>query len=172
MGVALIKGEGSNKRHLAQWLALLQFSKEASMNLVVVGISHKQAPVKELTNHITRTRASRRWRARIKNEEMHLFRTRQEQLNVVPTIVSLRRRVEEIRQGEMKRLRHMFGDLSADQEAALDALTHGLVNKILHTPFTELKHAAARPDRSEFIDVVQTIFHLQAISPTRPAPII
>jgi glutamyl-tRNA reductase len=35
------------------------------------------------------------------------------------------------------------------------------VNKILHTPFTELKQAALRPDRSEFIDVVRTIFHLQ-----------
>jgi glutamyl-tRNA reductase len=97
----------------------------------------------------------------ILDEEMELFRERQEQLNVVPTIVSLRRRVEEIRQAEMKRMRRTFGDLTPDQERALEALTQGLVNKILHTPFTELKHAALRPDRSEFIDVVRTIFHLQ-----------
>jgi len=58
-------------------------------------------------------------------------------------------------------MRRMFGELTAEQEQALEALTHGLVNKILHTPFTELKHAALRPDRSEFIDVVRTIFHLQ-----------
>jgi glutamyl-tRNA reductase len=129
--------------------------------------------LKELTNHNLHAREQAMEAAnQILNEEMDLFRARQEQLNVVPTIVSLRRRVEEIRQGEMKRLRHMFGELSAEQEAALDALTQGLVNKILHTPFTELKHAAVRPDRSEFIDVVQTIFHLQAVPPTRPAPII
>jgi glutamyl-tRNA reductase len=109
--------------------------------------------------------------AHILDEEMELFRARQEQLNVVPTIVSLKRRIEEIRHAEMKRVRHMFGELSEEQEQALDALTQGLVNKILHTPFTELKQAAGRPDRSEFIGVVQTIFHLQEVSPTRPAPI-
>jgi glutamyl-tRNA reductase len=101
----------------------------------------------------------------ILNEEMELFRERQEQLNVVPTIVSLRRRVEEIRQAEMKRMRRMFGELTPEQERALEALTHGLVNKILHTPFTEIKQAALRPDRSEFIDVVRTIFHLQEDTP-------
>jgi glutamyl-tRNA reductase len=99
--------------------------------------------------------------ARILDEEIALFRERQEQLNVVPTIVSLRRRVEEIRQAEMKRMRRLFGELTPEQERALEALTQGLVNKILHTPFTELKQAASRPDRSEFLGVVRTIFHLQ-----------
>jgi glutamyl-tRNA reductase len=105
----------------------------------------------------------------ILDEEMELFRARQEQLNVVPTIVCLKRRVEEIRQAEMKRMRRMFGELTPDQERALEALTHGLVNKILHTPFTELKQAAGRPDRTEFIDVVRTIFHLQENSPNPTA---
>jgi len=49
-------------------------------------------------------------------EEIEIFRERQEQLNVVPTIVSLRRRVEEIRQAEMKRMRRMFGELTPDQK--------------------------------------------------------
>jgi glutamyl-tRNA reductase len=105
---------------------------------------------------------------RILDEEITLFRERQEQLNVVPTIVSLRRRVEEIRQAEMRRMRRMFGELTPEQERALEALTHGLVNKILHTPFTELKQAASRPDRSEFIEVVRTIFHLPVDS-SKPA---
>ena len=108
----------------------------------------------------------------ILDEEIDLFRARQEQLNVVPTIVCLKRRVEEIRQSEMKRMRRMFGELTPDQEQAIEALTHGLVNKILHTPFTELKQAAGRPDRSEFIDVVRTIFHLQENSPNPASAII
>ena len=98
---------------------------------------------------------------KILEEELALFRERQEQMNVVPTIVSLRRRVEEIRQAEVKRMRRLFGELTPEQERALEALTQGLVNKILHTPFTELKQAALRPDRSEFINVVRTIFHLE-----------
>ena len=124
---------------------------------------------------VTRHNLSERQKAmeaadRILEEELALFRERQEQLNVVPTIVSLRRRVEEIRQAEMKRMRRTFGDLTPDQERALEALTQGLVNKILHTPFTEIKHAALRPDRTEFIDVVRTIFHLQEDA-TKPATI-
>jgi glutamyl-tRNA reductase len=101
---------------------------------------------------------------RIIAEEAALFRERQAQLNVVPTIVSLRRRIEQIRQSELKRTRHLFGELTPQQEQALEALTQGLVNKFLHTPFTELKQAAARPDRSEFLDVVRTIFHLEEAS--------
>ncbi|MGO8816170.1 MAG: glutamyl-tRNA reductase [Terriglobia bacterium] len=108
----------------------------------------------------------------ILSEEMDLFLARQEQLNVVPTIVSLKRRVEEIRQAEMKRMRRMFGELTPDQERALEALTQGLVNKILHTPFTELKHAALRPDRTEFIDVVRTIFHLQEDTPKQASAVV
>ena len=93
--------------------------------------------------------------------ETEMFRERQAQLNVVPTIVSLRRRFEQIRRAELARTRCLFGGLTPEQEKALETLTQGLVNKILHSPFTELKQAASRPDRSEFLDVVRTIFHLE-----------
>jgi len=99
-------------------------------------------------------------------EEIEQFRDRQEALNVVPTILSLRRRLEEIRRAELARTRRRFGALTAEQEEALETLTQGLVNKILHTPFTELKQAASRPDRREFVDVVRTIFHLEEEAPS------
>ncbi len=105
-------------------------------------------------------------------EEIEQFRERQEALNVVPTIVSLRRRLEEIRRAELARTRRRFGDLSPAQEEALEALTQGLVNKILHTPFTELKQAAFRPDRREFVDVVRTIFHLGEEEPREVPPLL
>jgi len=62
----------------------------------------------------TCTSGKRRWKRRTTflAEEIELFRARQEQLNVVPTIVCLKRRVEEIRQAEMKRMRRMFGALT------------------------------------------------------------
>jgi glutamyl-tRNA reductase len=97
---------------------------------------------------------------RIIAEETDLFRERLDSLQVVPTIVSLRRRLEEIRQSELARTRHLFGELTPEQEEVLEILTQGLVNKILHAPFAELKHAAGRPDRSRFLDAVRTIFHL------------
>ena len=55
---------------------------------------------------------------------------------------------------------HLIGSGQCSSEFGL-AATVPMMSKILHTPFTELKHAAARPDRSEFLDVVRTIFHLE-----------
>ncbi|MBZ5543322.1 MAG: hypothetical protein LAO07_06535 [Acidobacteriia bacterium] len=86
------------------------------------------------------------------------MRERLESLQVGPTIVSLRRRIEEIRRNELARTRQFFGELTPEQEEVLDLLTQALVNKILHTPFTELKQAAARPDRSAFLSAVRSIF--------------
>ncbi len=98
---------------------------------------------------------------RIIAEETALYRQRQKQLQVVPTIVSLRRHLEDIRRAELARARHLLDTLTPEQEQALEALTHSLINKILHLPSRELKQAASRPDRSEFLEVVRTIFHLE-----------
>ncbi len=98
---------------------------------------------------------------RIIVEETTLYQQREKQLQVVPTIVSLQRHLEDIRRAALVRARHSLGSLTPEQEKALEALTHSLINKILHTPFKELKQAASRPDRSEFLDVVRTIFHLE-----------
>ncbi len=93
--------------------------------------------------------------------EAEEFRERQEAQNVVPTILSLRRRFEEIRRSELARTRRLFGGLTPQQEEALEVLTQGLVNKFLHAPFSELKQAASRPDRTEFLTVVRAIFRLE-----------
>ncbi len=62
---------------------------------------------------------------------------------------------------ELARARHSLNSLTPGEEKALEALTQSLINKILHTPFTELKQAATGPDRSEFREVVRTVFHLE-----------
>ena len=142
------------------------------MNLLLVGISHKTSPleVRELfaisAERIQEALGALREHAleatdRIIAEETTLYQQREKQLQVVPTIVSLQRHLEDIRRAELARARHSLGSLTPEQEKALEALTRSLINKILHTPFTELKHAASRPDRSEFLEVVRTIFHLE-----------
>jgi hypothetical protein len=52
--------------------------------------------------------------------------------------------------------------LSPEQEAAIEALSHGIVNKILHTPIRSLKSAAAGPEITTLIDSFRKIFDLQA----------
>jgi glutamyl-tRNA reductase len=55
-----------------------------------------------------------------------------------------------------------LGKLTPEQEQAIDALSHGIVNKILHTPIRTLKTAAAGPEITTLIESFHKIFQLQA----------
>ena len=43
---------------------------------------------------------------------------------------------------------------------AVEALSHGIVNKILHTPITRLKSAAADPEITTLLDTFRRMFNL------------
>src|SRR2546425_1576757 len=97
----------------------------------------------------------------IVNVEVERFQARVQALDVVPTIVSLQDHLETIRQAEIDRVRGSLGPLSPDQEIALEKLTRGIINKIMHTPITTLKTAARGPEVTTLIDVVRRLFKLQ-----------
>lgn len=105
---------------------------------------------------------------KIIDEEVERFHARLKSLHVVPAIVSLQDYVETIRQAELDRVRGRLGQLSAEQEQALESLTRGIVNKILHTPITRLKSAAAGPEITTLVDAFRKIFNLQEKSGLRP----
>jgi glutamyl-tRNA reductase len=81
--------------------------------------------------------------------------------DVVPTIVSLQEHLETIRQAEVDRVRGRLGQLSPEQELAVEAMTRGIINKIMHTPITTLKTAAREQQATTVIDLVRRIFNLQ-----------
>jgi len=93
--------------------------------------------------------------------EVERFQARLQSLHVVPTIVSLQDHFETIRQAELDRVRGRLGQLSAEQEEAVEALSRGIVNKILHTPITRLKSAASDPEITTLLDTFRRIFNLQ-----------
>jgi glutamyl-tRNA reductase len=103
------------------------------------------------------------------NAEVERFEARLQTLHVVPTIVSLQDQFETIRQAEIDRLRGRLGKLTPEQEAAIEALTHGIVNKILHTPMRNLKSAAAGPELTTLIEAFRKIFDLPAVASDRQA---
>ncbi len=78
--------------------------------------------------------------------EVERFHQRQRTVNVAPAIVALQRQAEEIRQAELRRVQARMGSLTAEQLAAVEALTRGLVNKFLHPPMQALKQAAREND--------------------------
>jgi glutamyl-tRNA reductase len=93
--------------------------------------------------------------------EVERFQSRLQSLDVVPTIVSLQDHLETIRQAEIDRVRGRLGTLDPEQELAIDALTKGIINKIMHTPITTLKVAARDPEATTVIDLVRRLFNLQ-----------
>jgi len=97
---------------------------------------------------------------RIIEDEVGRFHARLQSLRVVPAIVSLQDHVETIRQAELDRVRGRLGQLSPEQEQALEALTRGIINKILHTPITRLKSAASGPEVTTLVDAFKKIFNL------------
>ena len=94
------------------------------------------------------------------DEESAAFLRWMETLEVVPTIVSLRERAEAVRLKEVADLRSRLKGLSPEAEEAVDALTASLVNKLLHSPITELKRRAAGEDAPTFLRVTRSLFGL------------
>ena len=78
--------------------------------------------------------------------EVERFHQRQRTVNVAPAIVALQKQAEEIRLGELERIHARLGTLTAEQLAAVEALTRGMVNKFLHPHMQAIKRAAREGD--------------------------
>ncbi len=107
-----------------------------------------------------RTREAQR-AEQIVESEVDRFAARMKSLHVVPTIVSLQEYCETIRQAEIDRIRGRLGHITPEQEAAIDAMTRGIVNKLLHTPITTLKSTAAEPEAATIHEIIRRIFNLK-----------
>lgn len=97
---------------------------------------------------------------KIIDAEMAAYRAWWANLGVVPTISSLRRRAEEIRQSELKKALGRMGELSERQQSTLDALTTAIVNKLLHQPITRLKTQAEMGGDGQYVRVTRELFGL------------
>ena len=114
-----------------------------------------------VANHVADRRKEAERAEAIVASEVDRFQARIQTLDVVPTIVSLQDHLETIRQAEIDRVRGRLGPLSPDQEMAVEALTRGIVNKIMHTPISTLKSASREPEATTVIDLVRRLFNLQ-----------
>ncbi len=94
-------------------------------------------------------------------EECRLFLEWWDSLEAVPTINKLRASLEAIRSEELqKALSRMGPDFSARERKVVEALSKGIINKILHTPVTQLRAPQERPKRKESLRVVESLFAL------------
>lgn len=85
-------------------------------------------------------------------------------LDVVPTIIAIRRKAEEIRALELSKTFSQLPHLSDDEKQAIMRLTESLIKKMLHDPIMFLKRKALRPSKEFYVDLVQQVFNLPSRS--------
>jgi len=94
------------------------------------------------------------------SDELERYRLERSAREVAPLVTELRRRVEELRVLELERL---GGELADDPalRATLDAITRGIVNKLLHEPTVRLKESAGTARGERYADALTELFALQ-----------
>ena len=84
----------------------------------------------------------------------------QREARLAPTIRSLRARAEQVRQQELAKASARLAGLDERQRAAVEAVTRGLVNKLLHDPMVRGKTLAARPDGDLYVAALRELYGL------------
>ena len=79
---------------------------------------------------------------------------------VAPLITALRSRADRVTAAELDRHRSRLADLSPAQRAAVEALLHGVVNKLLHEPTVRLKDAAGHARGDRLAEALRDLFDL------------
>lgn len=79
---------------------------------------------------------------------------------VSPLIHDLRERADHVREKELERYKGRLQSLSVKDKDTVEALTRGIINKLLHNPTIELKSAAGTPKGERLADVVRVLFDL------------
>ena len=111
-----------------------------------------------------REREAQRAEAMIRNE-VERFAAGRRDREVVPTIVSLRERIESIRQAEVAKALSRMPDASPETRQTLEALSNAIVNKILHVPITKLRESSRSGHGGSWTAFVHELFGLRRDEP-------
>jgi glutamyl-tRNA reductase len=97
------------------------------------------------------------------DEEVESFEAWWRSLETVSTISSLRDKVEAIRVQELEKALSRLGTEFADKhQEVIEALTRGIVNKILHDPMVQLRAQQDIEARRQAMQTLSILFNLEA----------
>ncbi|MDH3808384.1 MAG: glutamyl-tRNA reductase [Desulfuromonadales bacterium] len=85
-------------------------------------------------------------------------------LEVKPTVIALRRKLDEIRQQELEKTFGNLKDLTGKQRKSIEAMAGAIINKILHKPTAILKNSQNDMSGEDYVDAIRTLFDLPAPS--------
>ncbi len=103
------------------------------------------------------------------DEELTSFNSWWRSLETVPTINGLRDKMENIRVQELeKALSRLGSEFAGRHQEVIEALTKGIVNKILHDPMVQLRAQQDIEARQQAMVALQTLFNLEQIQSNTP----
>jgi len=93
-------------------------------------------------------------------DEVERFAETSLQREMAPLVAALRDHAEALRTAELERYRVRLKGLDSRQREAVEALTRGILAKILHEPTVRLKDAAGSVRGDRLADAVRVLFDL------------
>ncbi|MBH8572686.1 glutamyl-tRNA reductase [Nostocaceae cyanobacterium CENA369] len=100
---------------------------------------------------------------RLLEEEVEAFDVWWRSLETVSTISCLRNKIENIREQELeKALSRLGSEFGEKHQEVIEALTRGIVNKILHDPMVQLRSQQDVDARRRCMQTLQILFNLDA----------
>jgi glutamyl-tRNA reductase len=97
--------------------------------------------------------------------EAQAFRGKLQAESVVPTIVALRQRLDEICRQELESFTEERGPFTREQDQSLHAITAQLILKIASSLARELKEVPEKEEQERMTQAVTRLFHLQSPQP-------
>jgi glutamyl-tRNA reductase len=96
----------------------------------------------------------------IVDEELDRFVAGSNAREVSPVITAMRQRAEDVRLAELDRYGARLGELPPEQREVVEALTRGIVAKLMHDPTVRLKDAAGSSRGERLADSLRELFDL------------
>ncbi len=96
----------------------------------------------------------------IVEEETRRFTAWMQSREIIPTVVALRQRFENIRRAELARLQQKFSTLPPEAHAQIDNITRLIVEKLLLTPTEQLKAVSDDALAASYSDALSRLFSL------------
>jgi len=95
--------------------------------------------------------------AEIVHDEIERFLAATSARSAAPLVAALHRRSEELRRGELDRFQTRLAGLDERQAEAVEALTRGIVAKLLHGPTVKLKELAGTPTGDRLAEALRQL---------------
>ena len=120
--------------------------------------------IDDLTQRVEANRAERLNEAekaeRMVVEEVGMLREWMKSLEVTPTIVALRSRVDDLKRAEVEKVLSRLAHLSEHDRALVEGMASSLVNKMIHSTMVTLKSEVNSSEGIAFVEAARRFFNL------------